>query len=89
MNAVDAEAPAIELAREKAMFLRWNARQPNPMPVCPRCLMPFQSRDRGDLFPRFCSSCEARLTFRYVQIMIRRWGRKGARAKFAALIRMK
>ena len=89
-HATAAPSPApITLLQAKCDFLEWNARQPNPMPVCTKCSMPFDPVDRGDMFRRWCGSCELNLWMRYVNIMMRRWGRRGALLKFQALIRVK
>jgi predicted amidophosphoribosyltransferase len=49
--------PAIaELRRQ---WLRDNARQPNPLPVCPGCMTPFESADADWLDGRLCSTCGA------------------------------
>jgi hypothetical protein len=69
-------------------WLDWNARQSCPLPVCPKCNLPFDERDHGDLFPAWCSTCETSLAFRYIWRMIRRFGRDGALIKLRALARV-
>ncbi len=39
------------------LFVEYNARQPNPLPVCPGCGMPFQAGDAFELDGRLCASC--------------------------------
>jgi predicted amidophosphoribosyltransferase len=75
------------MTRARTDYLAFNAAQPHPLPVCPRCQMPFQSRDGGYLWPNWCSTCETTLFFRHLERMIRRFGRDGTKAKLFALAR--
>jgi hypothetical protein len=74
-------------AEARRFALEWNASQPEPSPVCPRCEYFFEADQHGDLFPRWCCNCEADLLYRCLRRLVRRFGRKGARIKLAALVR--
>jgi hypothetical protein len=85
-----AQAALTTMSREDnhRFYLAWNASQPDPLPVCPRCNLPFDASDRGDLFPKWCSCCEATLIWNNLRRLICRYGRAGTKAKLAALVRM-
>lgn len=88
LAAVEAGPPFIvDPARSRQIALAWNASLPDPSPVCPRCEYFFEEGQNGDLFPSWCCNCEADLLYRVLKRLIRRFGRKGAHAKLAALVR--
>jgi hypothetical protein len=65
-----------------------HATDPDRYPLCPRCGSLASPPDTGDLFPRWCSSCEATLLMRVVNLLITRYGCRGAKAKLAAIVRI-
>lgn len=71
-----------------AGFLRWNSKQPNPMPLCVRCQTPYDESDAGELWTRLCFSCEANRLYAVVRRLMRQHGRPAARRKLVALARI-
>lgn len=86
--AAAAAGPPFYVHDAKRVALAWNASQPDPSPVCPVCEYFFEAGQHGDLYPSWCCCCEADLIDRVVKRLVRRFGRKGARAKLAALARV-
>jgi hypothetical protein len=37
-----------------------NASRPDPLPLCADCKFPFDPRDAGWLYPRYCECCDGR-----------------------------
>jgi hypothetical protein len=83
-----AAGPPFYAADARRIALAWNASLPDPSPVCPRCEYFFEEGQNGDLRPSWCCNCEADLIDRYIKRLVRRFGRKGARIKLAALARV-
>lgn len=71
----------------KAEYLAWNARQPNPLPICPGCKDPSDMRDSEPLYPHLCSICGTTRLYRTIQAITEAWGPEAARAKLRALAR--
>jgi hypothetical protein len=76
-------------AKVRLDYLRFNASRRVPLPVCPKCVMPFDPADKADLMRGWCCNCELSLMVRYVNRLKRRWGRAGALIKLQALARVK
>jgi hypothetical protein len=66
-----------------------NARQSDPMPVCPRCTIAYNVGEHGTLFPALCNQCECERISAFIGSMIGRWGVDGAKRQFRALTRIR
>jgi hypothetical protein len=54
------EAPPVRWRTPEELhadFLRWNAAQPNPLPICPACDVPCDLAESHPLLPTICGLC--------------------------------
>jgi predicted amidophosphoribosyltransferase len=78
----------IKMSQARRMLLAENARQENPLPVCPGCQMPFQEADAGELRLDLCFSCEARYVYAILWRAVRAYGRPAALRRLRAVGRL-
>jgi hypothetical protein len=67
-------------------WLKWNAAQPDPMPICRGCGLPFDRRDADPIDRRYCTSCGVGRMEKAVRRLFKAKGRKARKRALRRLM---